>query len=48
VTQVAELGRLWNSQVLKDFASRLTGTFTTANAGNLLGNRMFYTSDYMV
>jgi len=49
LTQVAELGRLWSSPTLTNFASKLSGGFAGhANAGNLVGNRMFYTSDYMV
>jgi hypothetical protein len=31
-----------------DFANSLTPTTSNANAGSLVGNRMFYTTDYMV
>ena len=47
-TRVLELGQMWSSPVLVNFARSLTGTFASANAGNLLGNRMFYSNDYMV
>ncbi|KAG6863982.1 hypothetical protein C0991_001393 [Blastosporella zonata] len=43
---VGELGRLWNSAKLTNFASSLF-TASNVNAGNLVGNRMFYTNDYM-
>lgn len=45
---VAELGEKWNSDVLVNFARSLSSNTTNANAGGLLGNRMFYDNDYMV
>ncbi|KAH6917349.1 chondroitin AC lyase [Coprinopsis sp. MPI-PUGE-AT-0042] len=46
-TRVLELGQMWSSPVLINYAQSLTGAFASANAGNLLGNRMFYANDYM-
>jgi hypothetical protein len=48
LTEVLELGKLWSSASLIDFANSLTPTTPNANAGNLVGNRMFYAEDYMV
>jgi len=48
LTQVSELGKLWSSDSLTEFATTLLGNDTSANAGNLQGNHMFYTNDYMV
>lgn len=45
---VGTLGRQWNSKPLIDFEKRLSKPTTDANAGSLVGNRMFYTNDYMV
>ncbi|KAG5637191.1 hypothetical protein H0H81_005448 [Sphagnurus paluster] len=46
LTQVQELGQLWNSSALVTF-SQLSGNGTNANAGDLVGNNMYYTNDYM-
>ncbi|PBK77244.1 galactose mutarotase-like protein [Armillaria solidipes] len=49
LTAVEELGNKWMSSSLTDFATSLkVGNLPHANAGNLKGNRMFYTNDYMV
>jgi hypothetical protein len=50
LTQVQNVGYQWGSigTPLGNFASSLSGSFSTANAGNLKGNRMFYANDYMV
>jgi len=48
LAKVLELGKLWSSASLIDFANSLTPTTPNANAGNLVGNRMFYAEDYMV
>ncbi|RDB19287.1 Chondroitinase-AC [Hypsizygus marmoreus] len=45
---VGDLGESWNSKPLLDFESSLLKESASANAGNLVGNRMFYTNDYMV
>ncbi|CAE7184577.1 unnamed protein product [Rhizoctonia solani] len=47
--EVTELGNGWNQKDLIEFGSSLTGTSDdTANSGKLIGNRMFWNSDYMV
>jgi hypothetical protein len=47
--QVLTLGKAWNQQDLIKFGSELTGNGdNSANSGNLIGNRMFWSSDYMV
>ncbi|KAJ7573686.1 polysaccharide lyase family 8 protein [Mycena floridula] len=49
LTEVGALGEMWSSSTLSDFASSLSGTTSSsANAGDLLGNRIFYDMDYMV
>ncbi|CAA7266471.1 unnamed protein product [Cyclocybe aegerita] len=48
LTQVLVLGEQWSSGTLIDFANDLSIDTTSANAGQLEGNRMFYTNDYMV
>ncbi|KAG6857590.1 hypothetical protein H0H87_000189 [Tephrocybe sp. NHM501043] len=48
LTQVLELGDQWSSDPLNNFAKSLSGKVKNANAGNLQGNRMFFTNDYMV
>lgn len=48
LASVLKLGTLWSSDTLKNFASDLSANSSSANAGNLIGNKMFYTNDYMV
>lgn len=48
LTTVGELGRVWQSQPLIDFERSLVKPTSHANAGNLQGNRMFFTNDYIV
>lgn len=48
LTEVEELGRLWDSPILINFAQSLSEGGENANAGKLKGNRMFYANDYMV
>jgi len=45
---VEELGKQWNSDILVEFARSFSSNTTDANTGGLLGNRMFYSNDYMV
>ncbi|KAJ3511292.1 hypothetical protein NLJ89_g4183 [Agrocybe chaxingu] len=47
LTQVLVLGEQWSSGTLIDFANDLSFDTTSANAGQLEGNRMFYANDYM-
>lgn len=48
LTQLQQLGRQWKSTVMEHLATQLMHNGTTANAGNLVGNRMFWKNDYMV
>ncbi|KAI0778157.1 galactose mutarotase-like protein [Trametes elegans] len=48
VPQIETLGELWDSSVLQTVHETLTKQDTTANAGSIKGNRMFYANDYMV
>lgn len=48
LTQVEQLGDQWKDADMKDVATRLKTSGKTANAGNTLGNRMFWVNDYMV
>ncbi|KAG8905392.1 hypothetical protein FRB99_009005 [Tulasnella sp. 403] len=48
LTQVQQLGQLWNSQPMQTAATNLMKNGSTANAGDLVGNRMFWDNDYMV
>ncbi|KAJ7788461.1 polysaccharide lyase family 8 protein [Mycena olivaceomarginata] len=48
LTKIGVLGEEWGSDTLKNFSTSLSQNATTANAGNLQGNRMFFDNDYMV
>lgn len=48
LTEIGLLGKLWNSPIITKFADNLSVNGTNANAGELIGNRMFYDNDYMV
>ena len=48
VSQIAELGKLWDSDKIKSVSESLASITKDANAGNISGNRMFYANDYMV
>jgi len=48
LTKIDTLGQEWGSSPIVDFASSLSKNSTSANAGNLNGNKMFYDNDYMV
>ena len=43
-----QLGEQWSSSTLTGFTNDLSANTTNANAGKLVGNRMFYANDYMV
>lgn len=48
-TQTGVLGDLWNSSTLVNVSETLLAkTATSANMGDLIGNRMYYNNDYMV
>jgi hypothetical protein len=48
LTKTQILGNLWDSDVLEEFASSLSKEAGDGNAGDLVGNRVFYDNDYMV
>ncbi|KAK0465143.1 polysaccharide lyase family 8 protein [Desarmillaria tabescens] len=48
LTQIRVLGELWNSSDITRVYEVLEGTSKDANIGAVVGNRMFYTNDYMV
>ncbi|TFK95679.1 polysaccharide lyase family 8 protein, partial [Pterulicium gracile] len=48
LTNVRTLGELLDSDVVKTFASELSGSSTSANIGSIVGDRVFYNSDYLV
>ncbi|KAJ7788237.1 polysaccharide lyase family 8 protein [Mycena olivaceomarginata] len=48
LTQIQVLGQLWESTDITNFYNDLATDGTTVNPGSLVGNRMFYTNDYMV
>ncbi|KIY52561.1 polysaccharide lyase family 8 protein [Fistulina hepatica ATCC 64428] len=48
LTEIDELGTAWSSDSLRNFASSLSTPSGNANAGSLIGNKMFYANDYMV
>ena len=48
ISQIEELGELWNSDVLESVYDSLDSSSEDANAGKIKGNRMFYANDYMV
>ncbi|KAJ3576650.1 hypothetical protein NP233_g291 [Leucocoprinus birnbaumii] len=50
VTEIGVLGDLWNSPIISKFSHSLLSQDgkKNANAGKLVGNRMFYDNDYMV
>ncbi|PPR06899.1 hypothetical protein CVT24_011589 [Panaeolus cyanescens] len=48
LTEVLELGQLWDSKPIIEFSHSLSEASGNANAGSLVGNRMFYANDYMV
>ena len=48
LSTVLELGTLWSSTPITNFANQLLPDAANANSGNIIGNRMFYANDYMV
>ncbi|OJT12944.1 Chondroitinase-AC [Trametes pubescens] len=48
LTQLQVLGQEWGSDVLTDVFNNLSLNTTTANSGNLVGNRVFFANDYAV
>lgn len=48
LSTVLQLGNLWASKPIIDFANQLLPSSGNANAGGMVGNKMFYANDYMV
>ncbi|KAI0094643.1 polysaccharide lyase family 8 protein [Irpex rosettiformis] len=48
ITEIQQLGQLWNSSTLLSVYSGLSSKSSNANVGSIVGNRMFYDNDYMV
>jgi hypothetical protein len=48
LNRIEGLGKKWSSTSMVEFAKSLASESSTANIGNVVGNRMFYASDYMV
>ncbi|TFK77066.1 polysaccharide lyase family 8 protein [Pluteus cervinus] len=48
LTQLQLLGQQWNSSQLLDAYDLFNTSSSSANPGTLVGNKMFYTNDYMV
>lgn len=48
LSEVLQLGELWNSSIMTRVYHNLVKSTMDANAGNLIGNRNFYNNDYMV
>ncbi|KAI0361658.1 polysaccharide lyase family 8 protein [Trametes cingulata] len=48
LTQLQVLGQEWGSDVILNVFNNLSLNTTTANSGNLVGNRVFYANDYAV
>jgi len=48
LSEVLQLGELWNSPTMVQVYYNLIERTRDANAGNLIGNRNFYNNDYMV
>ncbi|KAK7058939.1 hypothetical protein VNI00_001563 [Paramarasmius palmivorus] len=48
LSKVNQLGELWSSDILQNFAQTLSVNDSQVNAGGLSGNRFFYVNDYMV
>ncbi|KAH9849787.1 polysaccharide lyase family 8 protein [Lenzites betulinus] len=48
LTQLQVLGQEWGSDVIQDVFNNLSLNTTTANSGNLVGNRVFFANDFAV
>jgi hypothetical protein len=47
LTQIGHVGQEWGSDIMTDFSDNLEENTSNANAGSLVGNRMFFSNDYM-
>ena len=48
ITELTDLGNLWGSDTLINVGDSLSKPGNDANDGDIRGNKMFYTNDYMV
>ena len=48
ITELTDLGNLWGSDTLINAGNSLSEPGNDANVGDIRGNKMFYTNDYMV
>ena len=48
ITELIGLGNTWNSTTLINVGNTLNNSGNDVNVGDIRGNRMFYTNDYMV
>lgn len=48
LTELQVLGQLWDSDIILNAFDNVSLNTTTANSGNLIGNRVFYANDYAV
>ena len=48
LSEILQLGQLWGSSTLVQVYNNLIGHTNDANVGHLVGNRNFYSNDYMV
>nr|VWO96501.1 Hyaluronate lyase (EC (Hyaluronidase) (HYase) [Ganoderma boninense] len=47
ISQIQQLGQLWGSEIIQSVAESFAANSSTANAGDINGNRMFYANDYL-
>lgn len=48
LTEVKQLGELWNSKTLTSFVDDLSPNISNPNAGARIGLKVFWTNDYVV
>lgn len=48
ITELLDLGHLWDSDTLISVGDSLNKPGDDANVGDIRGNKMFYTNDYLV
>ena len=48
ISQIQQIGDLWGSEIIQSVAESFAANSSTANAGDINGNRIFYANDYMV
>lgn len=48
ISELQQLAGQWQSDAISDAVDSLQTNTSDANSGGIVGNRMFYASDYMV